>query len=33
MHKLAHMKQLSEWVALLKKSVEMTEMYSSLINK
>ena len=33
MHKAAHMKQLWVWVALLIKSVEMTEMYSVFVNK
>ena len=33
MHQVAHMRHLWGWVALLKTSVEMTEMYCSFINK
>ena len=33
MHKAAHMKHLCRWVTLLKKSVEITEIYSTLMNK
>ena len=33
MHKAAHMKHLCRWVTLLKKSVEITEMYSTFMNK